>query len=198
MRDVTTRNFGLLIAYVLPGFTALWGLSYFSPTIQGWLGAASLDSPTVGGFLYVTLGSVGAGMTVSTIRWLVIDPIHHRTGIRQPDWDFSRLRDTVAAFDALIEIHYRFFQFYANTSISLVITFMLRWLAIGFRPLELLLVLATCGLFFLGSRDTLRKYYERVGGLLGTKASSPSITESGNQIPHRDSQRFGEPFNVDE
>ncbi len=156
MRDVTTRNFGLLIAYVLPGFTALWGLSYFSPTIQGWLGAASLDSPTVGGFLYVTLGSVGAGMTVSTIRWLVIDPIHHRTGIRQPDWDFSRLRDTVAAFDTLIEIHYRFFQFYANTSISLVITFMLRWLAIGFRPLELLLVFATCGLFFLGSRDTLR------------------------------------------
>jgi hypothetical protein len=37
MRDVTGQNFGLLIAYVLPGLTALWGVSFFSDTVRSWL-----------------------------------------------------------------------------------------------------------------------------------------------------------------
>ena len=73
MRDVTNNNFGLLIAYVLPGLTALWGAAHFSPTLRFWLAASPSELPTVGGFLYVTLGSVAAGMTVSTVRWLIVD-----------------------------------------------------------------------------------------------------------------------------
>ncbi|HQX53020.1 MAG TPA: hypothetical protein PLR25_24075, partial [Planctomycetaceae bacterium] len=38
MRDVTTSNFGLLIAFVLPGFILLWGIAPYSTTISGWLG----------------------------------------------------------------------------------------------------------------------------------------------------------------
>ena len=33
MKPVTTDNFGLLIAYLLPGFVALWGLR---PFVTGW------------------------------------------------------------------------------------------------------------------------------------------------------------------
>lgn len=66
MREVTGQNFGLLIAYILPGFIVLWGLSHFSTTIAGWLGATA-DGPTVGGFLYVTLASVGAGLAVGSV-----------------------------------------------------------------------------------------------------------------------------------
>ena len=113
MQDVSTKNFGLLIAYLIPGFATLWGVSYFSPVVRSWLGSTADSSPSVGGFLYVTLASVSAGLTVSTIRWLVIDSIHHHTGIQQPNWDFSRLGQTVAAYDVLKEIHYRYFQFYA-------------------------------------------------------------------------------------
>ncbi len=54
MQDVSTRNFGLLIAYLLPGFTTLWGLSYVSETIRLWLGSPPTSLPTAGGFLYVT------------------------------------------------------------------------------------------------------------------------------------------------
>ncbi|MCA9073719.1 MAG: hypothetical protein KDA93_01710 [Planctomycetaceae bacterium] len=168
MQDLTTKNFGLLIAYVLPGFTLLWGASHHSITLQTWLGQTSSDLPTVGGFLYVTLGSVAAGMTASTVRWLLIDTLHHWTGLRQPAWDFSQLADRVLAFDTLIEIHYRFYQWHANMIVALLSCFMLRWTAVGINAEEVTTVILLCGLFFIGSRDTLRKYYARVAGVLGT------------------------------
>lgn len=166
MRDVTSSNFGLLIAYVIPGFVTLWGLSAVSDTIRAWLLGGSGDLPTVGGFLYITIASVGAGLTVSTIRWLVIDWIHHRTGIHQPDWDFSRLHETVAAFDVLIEIHYRYYQAYANLIVAVATATAIRSFAEGWKPGELALAILLCWLFFLGSRDTLKKYYRRVEGVL--------------------------------
>ena len=84
MKEVSTSNFGLLIAFVLPGFTALWGAAYISPVLRSWLVGSGMTGPTVGGFLYVTLASVAAGLTVSTVRWAVIDTIHHWTGLTQP------------------------------------------------------------------------------------------------------------------
>jgi hypothetical protein len=89
VKDVTSENFGLLIAYVLPGFVLLWSLAPVLDHHRGWLGQANGDQPTVGGFLYVTLASVGLGQFVSTLRWLLMDSLHHATGIRQPHFDFS-------------------------------------------------------------------------------------------------------------
>lgn len=63
-------NFGLLVAFVLPGFTVLWGASYFLETVRHWLAGAG-TTPTVGGFMFVTLASVAAGVTVSS----------HKTGL---------------------------------------------------------------------------------------------------------------------
>src|SRR3712207_8337999 len=46
---------GLLIAYVLPGFTALWGGTYLSDALRPWFGLTSTDGPSVGGFLSLTV-----------------------------------------------------------------------------------------------------------------------------------------------
>jgi len=190
MREVTGQNFGLLIAYILPGFIVLWGLSHVSTTIAGWLGSTA-DDPTVGGFLYVTLASVGAGLTVSTLRWLLIDSLHHHTGLQQPAWDFSRLADRTAAFDVLIEIHYRYYQAYANTVIGLPLAFSIRWAVHGFDSWEALLVLSVGLLFLAASRDTLQKYYQRVEGMLGRSpeplpATTSSDADAAQQIGHSD------------
>lgn len=169
MRDVTSENFGLLIAYVLPGFILLWGIAPYSTTISGWLGQTTSDAPTVGGFLYVTLASVGLGQLVSTLRWLLIDSLHHRTGIHKPNWSFSQLRskDTVAGFDRFVEDHYRYYQFHANGLIAVTLAAVLQWTAIGFRFSDLVLLTLCDALLFLGSRDTLTKYYRRVESVLG-------------------------------
>ncbi len=111
MREVSGRNFGLLIAYVLPGFVALTGAARCSTAVRQWMDqhvAACGATATVGGFLYVTLASVGVGLTVSTVRWAVIDTLHHWTGIPGPCWDDSRLQEKLEAFEALVENHYRY------------------------------------------------------------------------------------------
>lgn len=35
MKEVSGEKFGFLIAYVLPGFVSLWGVSHFAPTVGG-------------------------------------------------------------------------------------------------------------------------------------------------------------------
>ena len=131
MKDVSASNFGLLIGFLLPGFTVLWGLSYFSETVRNWLSGAS-TTPTVGGFMYVTLASVAAGVTVSTVRWAVIDTVHRWTGLRQPAWDFSRLQDNVAAYNVLNDIHYKYYLFHGNHLISLSFLYVARRIHLGF------------------------------------------------------------------
>ena len=178
MRAITNQNFGLLIAYVLPGFVALWGLSHVSATIAAWLGSSPTDMPTVGGFLYVTLASVGAGLTVSTMRWLVIDTIHHRTGIPAPDWDFTRLSERTAAYDVLIEIHYRYYQFYGNSLVAVWLAFVVRWSDVCLSIWEPVGVMALSPILWLGSRDTLRKYYRRTEAAMAS--AEPKIATELN------------------
>ena len=121
MSELSAKNFGLLIAYVLPGFVALWGISHFSPTVDSWITSSQQGAPTIGGFLYVTLASLVAGLTVSAIRWAVIDTLHHATGLKPPQWEFANLDDRLQGFHGLVENHYRYYQFYANGLVALII-----------------------------------------------------------------------------
>jgi len=172
MNELSEKNFGLLIAYVLPGFVTLWGISLFSPTVDSWITTSQHGAPTVAGFLYVTLASLSAGLTVSAIRWILIDSIHHATGVKPPKWEFANLDDRLQGFLALVENHYRYYQFYANTLIAGAMAYAAHfsrhginlcqpiWPTLGFILLELV--------FLAGSRDALRKYYSRVERLLET------------------------------
>jgi len=169
MGERNAGNFGLVIAYLIPGVTALWGTSFYSDTVRTWLSGTSPSPPTVGGFFYVTLGSIAAGLTASTVRWTVIDTIHHWTGVPHAACDFSRLRHNVAAVGLLIDIHYRYYQFYGNTLVALTFAYASRKTALGLWGEfltwdDLAFVLVAC-LFFVGSRDTLRKYNTRTDAL---------------------------------
>ena len=111
---------------------------------------------------YVTLASVAVGVTVSTVRWAVLDTIHHWTGIRQPAWDFSRLQANLAAYNVLNDIHYKYYLFHGNHLIALVFLYAARRIHLGFFTAPLgwfdvgYLFLAV--LLYLGSRDCLSKY----------------------------------------
>jgi hypothetical protein len=113
MKDLSDKNFGLLIAYVVPGTIVLVGLAAFSPAVRSWLVNSSPAGPTVGGFLFVTLASVAAGMTASAVRWATVDRLHHRTGVLKPAWDDSNLPERLEAFEAIVEAHYRYYQFHS-------------------------------------------------------------------------------------
>lgn len=127
----------------------------------------------MGGFLYVTLGSIGAGMTASAVRWAIVDSIHHSTGIIRPNWNDAMLSSKLRAFEYLVENHYRYYQFYGNSLVSLLFAYSAWRLAPGSVANgivgEDVGVLLIAWLFFAGSRDALRKYYFRVTLLLGSK-----------------------------
>lgn len=170
MKDSSINDFGLVIAYVLPGLTALVATTYVSNALVPWLGSAPESAPTVAGFLFVTLASIAAGLTVSTVRWLVLDTCHHLTGLPPPPRDFARLGGREAAFARIVEDHYRYYQFYGNMLVALALLFVMRHTAAGTSWAQVdwadSLMAATGILFFAGSRDALRKFYLRSGQLL--------------------------------
>jgi hypothetical protein len=173
MGEVSGKNFGLVIAYLLPGFVLLWTTSDWLGEIQSWFGACSAGSPTVGGFLHVTLASLAAGLTLSAIRWLLLDTLHHRTGVKKPDWDFSNLQANLAAFEGAVENHYRYYQFFG----SMVLVTLVAAAHAGHFSSQLSANLSSVTatstiltvLFFVASRDALRKYYGRTSALLGVR-----------------------------
>jgi hypothetical protein len=182
VKAVSSDNFGLLIAYLLPGFVALWAVSYFSETVQSWLGTSPVAAPTVGGFLYVTLGSTAIGLIISAVRWAILDTLHHRTGINEPNWRFAQLPERLPAFEALVEYHYRYYQFYSNMLVAILFSYGTRLTALhrwpghdGWGEVALFLVVIV---LFLGSRDTLRKYYSRASALLHAAEADPVGSET--------------------
>ncbi len=170
MKDVSSRNFGLLIAYVVPGYIVLWGLSFLSPEIRWWLSGTEQVQPSIAAFLHISIASIAAGMTASGFRWAVLDSIHHRTGIRKPQWSDSVLHERIKGYDWLVENHYRYYQFYANSLISLTVAYSCWQIspsahAIGVGILDFA-ALVCFVVFYAGSRNTLDRYYRRAESLL--------------------------------
>ena len=173
MGEISASNFGLVIAYFLPGFTAFWGISYFSTTLTTWLGKTAAEQPTVAGFFYVTLASIGTGLTVNAIRWLTLERLHHCTGIPYPRWDFARLQTNLAAYEKLVEFYYRYHEFFGNSLIAGSFTYTVwRWHHPGWNLVAAdAAALGLAVLFWAASRDTLRKYYSRSERLLAPSDS---------------------------
>lgn len=170
MQSVSHATFGPLIAYLVPGATVLVGAGQFSPTLSSWLAAAAADAPTIGGFLYLTVAALTAGMTVNAVRWRFLDTLHHHTSVTLPPLDFSKLGENVEAYSLLIRIHYEHYQFNGSMVVAVLAAYVcyraklggllpLGWIDAGVLLLE--------AVFFVTSRDNLRKYYSRSRQLFG-------------------------------
>lgn len=173
VQRVGDGGFGIVIAYLVPGLVALSAVSDFLPSVDAWFGFGS-NAPTVGGFLYGTLGSIATGLTLSAIRWMTLDRIHHATGIPAPNWNFARLRQNLPAFQGAVENHYRYYQFYGNMLLALILIPIApnarsRWL---FAASGWIIGTTLLFVYFLASRDALNKYYARTAAML-VPCSSP-------------------------
>jgi hypothetical protein len=162
MKEITYTHFGLLIAYLLPGFVVIWGISGLWPVapICPSDSEACATIPSLVGFFNTTLGAITAGMVVSAIRFIMVDTANHLTGLKRPQVDGYVLQQNLGAVDTVIDHHYRHYQFHANLLVAGVIAYgvhLFKTLAFTGLPEVLLIILAI--IFWLTARDNLRKYY---------------------------------------
>src|SRR4051812_11307480 len=126
----SNQQFGLIVAYLLPGFICLGGVALLVPTVGDWLrpvaGQAVLG---LGPPVYAVLAATAVGMVVSCIRWFLIDHALAWTGVVPPAWDAARMAQRLDVFNHLVDYHYRYYQFYSNTLLAIVWTYAVnRWL----------------------------------------------------------------------
>ena len=177
MQDKSLSHFGLLVAYVLPGFIAMAGMAPLFPMVARWLQPVEQGSIGFGPPVYALLGATAVGLILSCFRWLLIDHIHQWTGVKCLVWDDSQLSDVLGGFDYLVQQHFRYYEFTANTLLAVLGAYGLNrvfgtlpFLGLGtdFGILILSIVL------FAASRDALAKYYTRTGRMIGNIAKKES------------------------
>ena len=164
--EVNSRSFGILIAYVIPGWVLLLSASYTSETVADWLSGSLSSSPTVAGFLFASLASIGLGVFTSTVRWLTIDKVIHALKITPSERSYRRFAESHHAIESLVQEYYRYYQFHANLAVALPLALSLRWTFSQFSEMEMILCLLVTGVLFAGACDTLRKYYQRTAEVL--------------------------------
>jgi|GEM_PF-1086780 len=168
------RSFGLLISTVLPGLVVLLGASTHSTSVEHWLFGSPASGVAFGGVIYATAISVFVGMVIGAIRWVLIDTVHHLTGLRRPTLNDAWLQANLSAFDRLVEDHFRYYQFYANTAIALPIAYALAYYGdadpLIQHRLSISIVLVLELVLIAGSRDALRRYYVRTSTLLNSRS----------------------------
>ncbi len=184
--EIFNRQFGLAIAYLLPGFIALAGIAPLVPVVSVWLEAgqtASLGAP-----LYALLAATATGMIVSCFRWALVDPLHTLTGVVAPTFDARALSEHPTVFNFLVESDYRYYQFDANTLVAIIWTYSIFR---AFRVLPRLGLVSDIGIIvlslvlFAGSRDALFKYRSRIKQLsLETPGNSFEDDVMTNGIDH--------------
>jgi hypothetical protein len=112
-------------------------------------------------------------MVVSSLRWLLVDTLHHVTGLKRPEWDDAKLPEKLPAFAAIVDDHYRYYQCNSNLAVATACVYIAwriqqppfaAWADEAFLLIEFL--------FLATSRDNLRKYYARASRLLGSPQPS--------------------------
>lgn len=187
MNGNLSKHFGLIIAYLLPGFIGLAGIAPLSPAVAEWLRPVNQGNLGIGPTVYVIFAAITLGMILSCFRWLLIDHVHHWTGIRRPVWDDSQLDGRLGAFDYLVEVHYRYYQFHANTIVAILVAYGLNRIMTTSPLLGIgtdLGVVIICAVLFAGSRDALSNYYAGTTRLVGRVAEKDLGNDMTNGRGH--------------
>lgn len=176
MKDSLDMNFGLIIAFLLPGFILEYGLSFAYESVKDNVLFAATHDTNVGAFLFVALASLAIGLIVSAVRWLILDHLlwFFFWLVRHPfnKLNFSTLKDPDAykAFLGVVDNHYRYYQYYSNTFVSLLAA-LIAYGRVGSTPLPASGYWLAGGVLLallLGSGDSLKKYNDRASQILGT------------------------------
>lgn len=127
--DRLLEGFGLLIAYLCPGFLTLWAMHVAVPSLSmPWEDGA-------GGFVFLIVAAVGVGMVLSAVRQLVVNDLlfRHVRALSVPgendfEEDVRRDAGTEAAYRDIRASFFPYFQFYSHMFVATPLVY-LAWLS---------------------------------------------------------------------
>lgn len=160
-------NFGLVIAYLIPGFLATYAVAPHVTTVDELLGGPRRvpDSASV---VPLVLIAVGVGIIVNAISAVVIRWLIHKSRVQPHPGVVERKLtiDDMHKYNHLVEATFRFHQFYSNTLVAVMLLAPV-WLVWPLqdnilRNASLLLVI---GVLFWTARGSLRSFYEGLRNL---------------------------------
>jgi hypothetical protein len=181
MTQTFNWQFGLILAYLLPGFIGLAGIAPLAPIVGQWLAPVRDASLDIGPTVYAILAAIVVGVILSCFRWVLIDHLHWYMGVQPPAWDDRQLQERLGSFDYLVQNHFRYYEFCGNTLLALLWAYgvnrvlgKLPFLSFGTDVAVFIVLLV----LFAASRDALAKYYTRTGRLVGQIAEKGAIGET--------------------
>ena len=184
----SSHQFGLIVAYLLPGFVGLVGLAAVAPIVAEWLQPVHDGVLGFGPALYTLLAATTLSQIINCFRWILLDQVHYWSGLRPAASNFGQLQNHIEGFDYLVQNHYRYYQFAANMLLAVVWSYAINrflqtspFLGLSTDLGIVLLVLV----LFAASRDALAKYYHRTHSLLGEVAEKVGHTMY-NGVGHHD------------
>jgi hypothetical protein len=190
-KSVAPLDFGLLIAYLLPGFVTFNAITFVSPRAQAFLDAAVARDAALGGSFLVLLSSLTLGVIVSAVRSVLLDPIAWKTGVRRGDLSYAALRDAGVreAFHQAVTNVYRFAQFYGNMFIGVLLLVTIKILIspifIVLKPILTGMLVISLFLLHLAYRRQLDQTFVVTSELVGLKdipeVPSGSESETGKE-----------------
>lgn len=155
MKDLTSTSFGYVIAFLLPGVFGSYALTYWSPAAGVLLQPLLKADTNVGPSAVFLLVCVGMGLLLAAVRYFVFESLlcHNH---KLPQDMFAKLveENRLSSFQAVVDQHYRYHQFYGGCAIAALLMFTgwmhshwelscrLLILTLGFLLFELLVVSA--------------------------------------------------------
>lgn len=156
--DKLGLNFGLVIAYLIPGFCGTYALTPHVTAINALVGGAA----NTGSVVVLLLIALAVGIIINAISWVVVRNFIHFTGVKSPSGIVYRKssRQDALRYNRLIESTFRYHQFYSNMLVGILLLTPL-WLAAPVQdnilrnasfPFVVIIL-------FWAARDSLRNYY---------------------------------------
>ncbi len=176
-QDQLGKSFGLIIGFLIPGMVGLYGVSLHVETIEGWFSVASTaQSSSVGGFLFVLVASIGVGVFISNVRWLVLERWIWKREPPKHDASARKGTQTELVYQNLVWQFYDFYLFAANMMFALGLLY-LAWLAAEIRTAglvvdalrmgsPLLLLVPACYVLYRSGKHSLERYTTRRSNVL--------------------------------
>lgn len=116
VKNLTSTSFGLVIAFLLPGFAGLATLGIWLDPISEAFRAFTTEEANIGLLFVVTVGALLLGLLISLVRMVLLETLW----LGRPTLDEklkNRIPTNLAEYRATIDETYRYHQFWGGMAV---------------------------------------------------------------------------------